>query len=64
MIGVALALTFGALFALFVSGFVMDVLMMSIGVAFACSTTIGVAFGFLPARSASKLVPIEALARE
>ena len=39
-------------------------LITSIVVAFACSTAIGVAFGFLPARSASRLDPIEALARE
>jgi macrolide transport system ATP-binding/permease protein len=62
--GVALALAFGALFPLFVSGFVMDFSMMSVVMAFACSTAIGIAFGFLPARSASKLDPIEALARE
>ena len=32
--------------------------------AFACSTLIGVAFGFLPARNAAQLDPVEALARE
>ena len=32
--------------------------------AFACSTAIGVIFGFLPARSAAKMNPIDALARE
>jgi macrolide transport system ATP-binding/permease protein len=63
-LGVSLALGFGALFPLFVSGFTMDFSVMSIVMAFACSTLIGVAFGFLPARSASKLDPIEALARE
>jgi len=36
----------------------------SIIAAFACSTLIGVAFGFLPARSAAQLDPVEALARE
>jgi macrolide transport system ATP-binding/permease protein len=32
--------------------------------AFVCSNLIGIAFGFLPARSASQLDPINALARE
>ncbi|EMH2396344.1 TPA: macrolide ABC transporter ATP-binding protein/permease MacB [Proteus mirabilis] len=32
--------------------------------AFACSTAIGVIFGFLPARNAAKMNPIDALARE
>ncbi|MCZ2497438.1 MacB family efflux pump subunit [Xylophilus sp. Kf1] len=32
--------------------------------AFACSTLIGVAFGFWPARNAARLNPVEALARE
>jgi macrolide transport system ATP-binding/permease protein len=36
----------------------------SIIAAFACSTLIGIIFGFLPARSAARLDPVEALARE
>ncbi len=36
----------------------------SIAAAFGCSTAIGVAFGFLPARHAARLDPVEALARE
>ena len=32
--------------------------------AFACSTAIGIIFGFLPARNAARLNPIDALARE
>jgi macrolide transport system ATP-binding/permease protein len=63
-LGVALALSFGAIFPLFGSAFQLSYSMTSIIVAFACSTAIGVAFGFLPARSASRLDPIEALARE
>ncbi len=63
-LGVALALSFGAIFPLFNSSFALDYSMASIIMAFACSTAIGVGFGFLPARSASKLDPIEALARE
>ena len=63
-LGVGLALSFGVIFPLFNSSFVLDYSLASIVMAFACSTAIGVAFGFLPARSASKLDPIEALARE
>ncbi|MBI1360186.1 MAG: MacB family efflux pump subunit [Alphaproteobacteria bacterium] len=63
-IGVALALSFGAVFPLFGSSFKLIFSVSSIVAAFACSTLIGVAFGFLPARSASRLDPIEALARE
>ncbi|MDC9588975.1 macrolide ABC transporter ATP-binding protein/permease MacB [Xenorhabdus sp. XENO-10] len=33
-------------------------------IAFGCSTAIGIVFGFLPARNAARLNPIEALARE
>jgi macrolide transport system ATP-binding/permease protein len=36
----------------------------SIVAAFACSTLIGILFGFLPARNAAQLDPVEALARE
>ncbi|WP_033426751.1 MacB family efflux pump subunit [Psychrobacter lutiphocae] len=36
----------------------------SIIAAFACSTLIGVLFGFLPARNAAKLDPVEALSRD
>jgi macrolide transport system ATP-binding/permease protein len=63
-IGVALALGFGAIFPLFGSAFKLVFSLSSIVAAFACSTLIGVGFGFLPARSASQLDPIEALARE
>jgi len=64
VLGVGLALGLGAIVPMLGSGFVMDFSMASIVLAFTCSTLIGVAFGFLPARSASKLDPIEALARE
>jgi macrolide transport system ATP-binding/permease protein len=54
------ALVFGALgstFSFVYSG-------SSIVAAFACSTLIGVVFGWLPARGAAQLDPVEALARE
>jgi macrolide transport system ATP-binding/permease protein len=63
-LGVALALSFGALFPLFGSAFQLSFSLSSIILAFVCSTVIGITFGFLPARSASKLDPIAALARE
>jgi macrolide transport system ATP-binding/permease protein len=63
-LGVALALSFGVIFPMFGSGFQLDYSFASVVMAFACSTIIGVVFGFLPARSASRLDPIDALARE
>ena len=33
-------------------------------VALACSSAIGIIFGFIPARNAARLNPIDALARE
>lgn len=62
--GVMLALGISALFNLLSPDFKMIFSSGSILVAFACSTLIGIVFGFLPARNAAKLDPIEALARE
>ncbi|WP_443113719.1 MacB family efflux pump subunit [Herbaspirillum seropedicae] len=64
LLGVLLALSFGALFSHFVSSFRMIYSTASIVSAFACSTLIGVIFGFLPARNAARLNPVDALARE
>jgi macrolide transport system ATP-binding/permease protein len=64
MIGIACSWGVGKLFSLFVSSFAMQFSPMSIVSAFLCSTIIGVVFGFLPARNAARLDPIEALARE
>ncbi len=38
--------------------------MGAIATAVICSTLIGIVFGFVPARNASRLDPIEALARD
>jgi len=64
MIGIALSYGVGFVFSLFVSSFSMEFSLLSIVSAFICSTVIGIIFGFLPARNAARLDPIEALARE
>ncbi len=64
LIGVMLALGIGALFNLLSPDFKMIFSFGSIIIAFACSTMIGVVFGFLPARNAANLDSIEALARD
>jgi macrolide transport system ATP-binding/permease protein len=63
-IGVMLALGIGGLFNLLSSDFKMAFSSASIMMAFTCSSLIGVIFGFLPARNAANLDPIEALARD
>ncbi|MGE3303131.1 MAG: MacB family efflux pump subunit [Rhodospirillales bacterium] len=63
-IGVALALALGLIVTLSGSGFQMVFSLPSILLAFACSTGIGILFGFLPARNAARLDPVEALARD
>jgi macrolide transport system ATP-binding/permease protein len=64
MIGIVLSYCVGLIFSLFVSSFAMKFSFISIISAFLCSTIIGVLFGFMPARNAARLDPIEALARE
>jgi len=64
LLGVLLALSFGLLFASFSKNFAMVYSTTSIVSAFVCSTLIGVAFGFLPARNAAQLDPVDALSRE
>ncbi|MEN5231048.1 MacB family efflux pump subunit [Brevundimonas naejangsanensis] len=63
-IGVSLALMLGVMVRLIGGGFEMVFSAPSILLAFACSTVIGVLFGFLPARNAARLDPVEALARD
>ena len=64
VLGIALALSIGWAFQTFGASFTLLFSTGSIVAAFACSTLIGVAFGFLPARNAAQLDPVEALARE
>ena len=65
LLGIALALGLGLLFEQIGAGaFRMRFSSTSIVAAFASSTLIGVVFGFLPARSAAKLNPVDALARQ
>lgn len=64
VIGILCSFGVGKLFSLFVSSFSMQFSIMSIISAFLCSSLIGVVFGFMPARNAARLDPIEALARE
>ncbi len=62
--GIALSGLIGFVFQLFVSSFSLSYSLVSFAVALGCSTLIGVAFGFMPARNASRLNPIEALSRD
>ncbi len=64
VIGIALSYAIGYLFTLVVSQWEMVFSPLSVVTAFACSTLIGVLFGFVPARNAARLDPINALARD
>jgi len=63
-VGISLSFGISLLFNHFVSNFAMTFSSFSISMAVICSTLIGVVFGFMPAKNASKLNPIDALARE
>ncbi|HDR9090080.1 macrolide transporter [Burkholderia vietnamiensis] len=63
-IGIALSFGLGALFSMFVAQWKMVFSASAIVTAFVCSTLTGVIFGFMPARNASRLDPIDALARD
>lgn len=64
ILGILLALAIGWVFSATGSSFQMVYSTISMVAAFACSTAIGIIFGFLPASNAAKLDPVEALARE
>jgi macrolide transport system ATP-binding/permease protein len=62
-LGIALSLSLGAIFDQFDTGFSMVYSTASIATAFGVSSLIGVVFGFLPARRAAQLDPVDALSR-
>lgn len=64
VLGVLTALGAGSLISALSTDFQLSFSTWSIVSAFLCASLIGVAFGFLPARSAARLDPVEALARE
>lgn len=63
-IGVMLSLLIAFTLQLFLTGWSIGFSPLALLTAFICSTLTGVLFGWLPARSASRLNPIDALARE
>ncbi len=63
-LGVGLSMFAGFIFSLFVKSFSLVYSASTMVAAFAVSTMLGVVFGFLPARNAAKLDPVDALARE
>ncbi|MEG0483199.1 MAG: MacB family efflux pump subunit [Acinetobacter sp.] len=65
ILGVLLSLGIGQLISQIAKGsFQMAYSTTSIIAAFVCSTLIGVVFGFIPARNAAQLNPVDALSRE
>ncbi|HEV3106664.1 MAG TPA: MacB family efflux pump subunit [Trinickia sp.] len=63
-IGVALSFGAGSVISLFGVPWKMVFSTTSLVLAVGCSTLVGIVFGFLPARNAARLDPIEALARD
>ena len=63
-LGVSASLILGALVNTFASNFGMDFSTASIVLALTCSSSIGILFGYMPAKNASNLNPIDALASE
>ena len=64
VIGMVLAVLLGEVIALFQPDFPLKYSVASFFLSFFCSTAIGIVFGFIPARNASQLNPIEALSRD
>lgn len=64
LLGVLISFAIGAIFNRFSGNFTMSFSTASIIGAVVCSTAIGIIFGYMPAKNASKLNPIDALAHE
>ncbi len=64
VLGVLLARGVGLIVSQLAPSFEMIYSSAAIAAAFACSTLIGLIFGFMPARNAARLDPVDALARE
>ncbi len=64
VLGILVSYLIGVLFGMFVTNFAMAYSAGSMLLALACSSIIGIVFGFMPARNASRLNPIDALSRE
>lgn len=63
-LGVGLSLMIAPVLQLFLPDWSIGFSPLALLMAFICSTLTGVLFGWLPARSAARLDPVEALARE
>ena len=64
VLGILFSYLIGIVFSAFVKDFAMSYSASSMVVALVCSSLIGILFGFVPARNASRLNPIDALSRE
>ncbi len=64
LLGMGLAGLIGLAVDMMIKNFSMSYSLESMLLALLCSSCIGIAFGFMPARNASRLNPIEALSRE
>ena len=62
--GIVFSFAIGLVFNEFSDSFIMSYSSGSVVLALCCSTMIGIIFGFMPARNASRLNPIEALSRD
>ena len=64
VLGVGISVGFGIIFNMVIKNFTMIFSIFSIVAAVLCSTMIGVIFGYMPAKNASELDPINALSRD